>query len=126
MLGVNTQAHNTGAALVRISQRACVELVCNEEEERYTGVKHYGQYPVHSIEAIKRHMQALGLGPEDLAACVSAADYASAFNISSVHPILEEAPASLGVLQRERSAQAKMPSVDLANRNSSGLFQGSR
>jgi carbamoyltransferase len=122
VLGVHPTSHNTGAALVRVSEHGHVELICNEEEERYTGVKHYGQYPECSIEAVKRHMQELGLEPEDLAACVTGADYASAFTVTSVHPILEELPTSLTVLQQERSAVAKIPSVDLANRKSSALF----
>jgi carbamoyltransferase len=107
VLGFNTTGHNSGGALIRVSKSGNVELVCNEEEERYTAVKHTEQYPEHSIEAVKRHMQALGLQPEDLAACVSSWDYASAFNVVCLHPMLEEAPTSLTVLLRERSAIQK-------------------
>ncbi|MGH2852784.1 MAG: carbamoyltransferase C-terminal domain-containing protein [Solirubrobacteraceae bacterium] len=108
VLGLNTASHNAGAALVRVSERGSVELICNEEEERYTAVKHSDQYPEHSIEAVKRHMQTLGLGPGDLSACVSSWDYASVFNVACVHPMLEEAPASLAVLLRERAAVEKV------------------
>jgi carbamoyltransferase len=111
VLGFNTASHNSGAALVRISERGCVELICNEEEERYTAVKHCHEYPEHSIEAVKQHMRALGLGPEDLAACVSSWDYAAVANVIIVHPVLEEAPASMTLLWgksgRERSAAAR-------------------
>jgi carbamoyltransferase len=108
VLGFNTVSHNSGAALVRVSERGGVELVCNEEEERYTGLKHCDQYPEHSVEAVKEQLAALGLSPKDLAVCVSSWDYASVFNITCVHPMLEEAPASLSVLFRERSAIEKM------------------
>lgn len=107
VLGFNTATHNSGAALVRVSERGGVQLICNEEEERYTAVKHSNQYPEHAIEAVKRHMQALGLGVNDVAVCVSSWDYASAFNIDFLHPVLEDAPASLTVLFREKAAAEK-------------------
>jgi carbamoyltransferase len=108
VLGFNTVLHNSGAALVRVSERGDVELICNEEEERYRAIKHCDQYPEHSVEAVKRYMQALGLAPEDLVACVSSWDYAAASDIAFVHPMLEEAPASLTMLLREKSAAEKV------------------
>jgi carbamoyltransferase len=114
VLGISATSHNSGAALVRVSERGSVELICNEEEERYTEVKHYGHYPEHSIEAVKRHMRAFGLGPEDLAVCVSNWDYADAVNALMLKQLLEEAPASItglrahmSALAQERSAQEK-------------------
>jgi carbamoyltransferase len=101
VLGFNTGTHNSGAALVRVSERGGVELICNEEEERYTAVKHCHEYPEHSIEAIKQHMQTIGIGPEDLAACVINWDCAALPNTVIVHPFLEEAPASATLLRRE-------------------------
>ncbi|HXA55272.1 MAG TPA: hypothetical protein VNV37_10420, partial [Solirubrobacteraceae bacterium] len=63
VLGFNTTSHNSGAALVRVTERGRVELVCNEEEERYTGEKHCNQYPRHSVAAVLEQLRALGLGP---------------------------------------------------------------
>jgi carbamoyltransferase len=122
VLGINTRNHNAGAALVRISERGHVELVCNEEEERYKAIKHYGQYPDCSIEAVKQRMHALGVGPEDLAACVSTANYATGFNVGRLNPLLEEAPASFTVFLRERSFVQKMQPELLSARKSSTLF----
>jgi carbamoyltransferase len=116
VLGLNTASHNSGAALVRISERGSVELICNEEEERYTAVKHCDQYPEHSIEAVKQHMRALGLGPQDLAACVSGWDYAAAINVLMLNPVLEEAPTSITVLLRERSAQREKSRREVSQR----------
>jgi carbamoyltransferase len=104
VFGFNTGTHNSGAALVRISRHGTIELVCNEEEERYTAVKHSEQYPEHSIEAVKLHMQELDLEPADLVVCAGSWDYASLFNVALLHPTLEEAPASLTLLLRERAA----------------------
>lgn len=94
MLGVGFALHNSGAALVRISPEGELELICNEEEERYTAVKHCSDYPEHSIEAVRQRMAELGLKPTDLTACVSSWDFAkvlgSVFRLS-----LEEAPGSM-------------------------------
>ncbi len=108
VLGFNTASHNAGAALVRVSPGGAVEVVCNEEEERYAAVKHCDQYPQHAVEAVKQQMRALGIGPRDLAACVSGWDFAGFFNVGSLQPMLEEAPASLAVLARERGPARAM------------------
>src|ERR1700730_7023214 len=113
VLGFNTGTHNSGAALVRVSERGGVELICNEEEERYRAVKHCHDYPEHSIEAVKQHMRTLDLGPQDLAACVISWDYAAVVNMVIVHPILEEAPASMALL-RGKSARDS-PTITRAN-----------
>jgi carbamoyltransferase len=104
VLGLTVTSHNTGAALVRVSSEGRVELICNEEEERYTADKHCNRYPEHSLEEVGRHLRALGVGPGDLAACVSSWDYAGFLDVTFLQPVLEEAPASLAVLLRERSA----------------------
>jgi carbamoyltransferase len=107
VLGICTGIHNAGAALVRVSEYGAVELICNEEEERYTAEKHCHEYPEHSLEAVKQHMRTLGIGPRDLAACVSSWDYAAAVNVLLVNSALEEAPASLPLLLKSKSAWEK-------------------
>lgn len=103
VLGFGVGFHNSGAALVRVSPDGAVELICNEEEERYTAVKHCSAYPEHSVAAVKRRMDGLGIGPADLAACVSSWNYARAAIAFAVRPALEEAPASLSKRLREHS-----------------------
>lgn len=105
VLGICTGGHNSGVALVRVSPLGEVELICNEEEERYTAIKHYAEYPEHSIEAVKQHMQALDLRAEDLAACVSGWDYAAAAGMFLVRVPLEEAPASMTLPRREKPGE---------------------
>jgi carbamoyltransferase len=102
VLGISFGGHDTGAALVRISSQGTVELICNEEEERYTAVKHCTAYPQHSIEAIKDHMHELGLGVDDLAACVSNWNYAAVVSMFLVRVPLEEAPASITLPRRDK------------------------
>jgi carbamoyltransferase len=103
LLGLGIGFHNAGASLVRVSPDGAVELVCNEEEERYTAVKHCTAYPQHSIEAVKARMDELGVEPADLAACVSSWDYAKALVTFGIRPVLEEAPAGLGGRLREHT-----------------------
>jgi len=103
VLGFGFGFHNSGAALVRVSPQGTVELICNEEEERYTAIKHCSDYPLHSIEAVKQRMERLGVAPADLTACVSSWDYPKAGVTFGTRPALEEAPASLAKRLREHS-----------------------
>jgi carbamoyltransferase len=103
ILGFGAASHNSGAALVRVSREGRVDLICNEEEERYTAIKHCQDYPQSSIEAIKRHMHELDIGPDDIVACVGTFDYAQAVNAQVMHPFLEELPRSLSMLAGVRS-----------------------
>ncbi|HXA54048.1 MAG TPA: carbamoyltransferase C-terminal domain-containing protein [Solirubrobacteraceae bacterium] len=95
VLGITAASHNAGAALVRVSERAGVELICNEEEERYTAIKHYAEYPEQSVEAIGRRLRALGVEPTELAACVGSFDYPAVVGELVARLVLEEAPMSL-------------------------------
>jgi carbamoyltransferase len=119
VLGFNTGTHNSGAALVRVTARGGVEMICNEEEERYTAVKHCHDYPEHSVEAIKQHMHGLGIGPADLAACAICWDYATVANMAFVHPILEELPASITLLR----GRAARENPTITNHNAAALVE---
>ncbi|HEX8065562.1 MAG TPA: carbamoyltransferase C-terminal domain-containing protein [Thermoleophilaceae bacterium] len=94
LLGVGVAGHNTGASLVRASAERGLDLICNEEEERYSGVKHCADYPEHSVEAVKERMREVGIGPRDLHVCTASWDYA-AFCALAARTILEEAPRSM-------------------------------
>jgi carbamoyltransferase len=120
VLGLNTTSHNSGAALVRITRRGTVELICNEEEERYTGVKHCDQYPWHSVEAVAQRLKTLGLRPHDLAACVSSWDYVAMLDHAFLRCTLEEAPASLNLLLRERAAAERIGAKRAAGKSNGG------
>jgi carbamoyltransferase len=102
VLGIGTGLHNSGAALARVRPDGTLELICNEEEERYVAVKHCTDYPEHSIEAVREHMRAHGIEAGDLAACVSSWDYTGAAVTMLLRPLLEEAPASVTLRMNER------------------------
>jgi carbamoyltransferase len=99
LLGFNAGTHNSGAALARISDRGAVEIVCNEEEERYSAIKHCHDYPEHAVEVIKQRLRSHGVKPDELMACAISWDFTNIANVSFVHPMLEDAPASLGLLR---------------------------
>jgi carbamoyltransferase len=75
LLGVGPAGHNSGAALVEVSARGEVDIVCNEEEERYTGEKHCREFPVNALEAVGRRLRSLGAAPDDIVACLATWDY---------------------------------------------------
>ena len=67
--------HNSGACVVEVSARHGVRLLANDEEERFTGVKHFGGYPAQSIESLKQRLARLGLKPRDLHAVLLSWNY---------------------------------------------------
>lgn len=88
--------HNTGAALVEVSARG-LRIVCNNEEERFSGRKHTSAYPTGSLEALTEVMKELGIGPDRIVAWLGTYDY-PLFAATGVRSLLEEFPASLSLL----------------------------
>jgi carbamoyltransferase len=94
--------HNTGAALVEVTAAGGLRIICNNEEERFSGRKHASTYPSASLEALTKIMKDLGIGPEQIVAWLATYDY-PLFVATSFRSLLEEFPASLGlVLQDHR------------------------
>ena len=56
LMGIGPSGHNSGVALIEASLDRGVALICNEEEERYTGIKHYAGYPEQSVESLRRRL----------------------------------------------------------------------
>src|SRR5262245_37394914 len=75
LIGIGPSGHNAGAALVEVSAAGGVRLICNEEEERFTGVKHYAGYPQMSIESLRCRLDALGITPREIHACLASWNY---------------------------------------------------
>ena len=44
--------HNTGIALIEVTQEAGPRIIVNNEEERFSGNKHTTEYPKASIDAM--------------------------------------------------------------------------
>jgi carbamoyltransferase len=89
--------HNTGAALVEVTAAGGLRIICNNEEERFSGRKHASTYPSASLEALKEIMKDLGIGPDRIVAWLATYDY-PLFIATGVRSLLEEFPASLGLV----------------------------
>ena len=74
-----------------------LRIICNNEEERFSGRKHASTYPSASLEALKEIMKDLGIGPDRIVAWLATYDY-PLFIATGVRSLLEEFPASLGLV----------------------------
>ena len=95
--GIIPAGHNSGVALVEASHERGINLICNHEEERYKGIKHYAGYPEQSIETLRETLRHRNLTFEDIDVWVTGWDYvkACAFGFATA---LEEAPSSLTLI----------------------------
>lgn len=107
LAGINATEHNSGIGVVEVSERKGIRLICNEEEERYRGEKHYSGYPEECAKAVKRHLEERGVGPQGLGAIAGSYDY-TAIIPSVIKTVVEHLPKSLALLRRDAA-----PSTDL-------------
>ena len=97
LVGIGTAGvHNTGVALVEVTRAGGPKLICNNEEERFSGLKHTSQYPKKAIDALLSQMRRMGLGPEKIDAWVASWDHV-ALSATLARTVLEEAPASFSL-----------------------------
>jgi carbamoyltransferase len=90
--------HNSGVALVEASRERGIRLICNHEEERFSGKKHTTKYPGNALDALVKTTHHLGIGPERIAAWLGAWDD-PAFGSTLIRMFVEELPGSLGLLR---------------------------
>jgi carbamoyltransferase len=98
--------HNTGIALIEVTQKAGPRIVVNNEEERFSGNKHTTEYPRASIDAMVGTLRQIGRNVGDIAAFVTTWDY-PVLIATMVRSALEEAPGSLKLLTLDSA-----PAVD--------------
>jgi carbamoyltransferase len=67
--------HNSGVALVEVTQANGPRLIVNNEEERFSGNKHTTEYPQASIEAMVKTLRGMGRDIGDIAAWLTSWDY---------------------------------------------------
>jgi carbamoyltransferase len=89
--------HNTGVALIEVSQKSGPRIVVNNEEERFSGNKHTTEYPRASIDAVAEALRRLGRSAGDIAAFVTTWDY-PALVATMIRTVIEEAPGSFKLL----------------------------
>ena len=75
IVGMGTSGHNAGVSLVQVSQSSGIQLLSNDEEERFTGIKHYIDYPEHAIDELHRRLKSRAVQPAQVAAWATTWDY---------------------------------------------------
>jgi carbamoyltransferase len=95
--------HNSGVALVEVTQANGPRLIVNNEEERFSGNKHTTEYPRASIDAMVATLRSIGRDIDDIAAWVTTWDYPTLFG-TLARSVLEEAPQSLKLLANTEAA----------------------
>ena len=96
--------HNSGAALVEVTQANGPRLIVNNEEERFSGNKHTTEYPRASIDAMVATLRGMGRDVGDIAAWLTNWDFPALIGTLG-RSILEEFPQGLNLLhQTEASA----------------------
>jgi carbamoyltransferase len=93
LIGIGPAGHNSGVALVEASRDDGVRLICNNEEERYSGVRHCTAFPEQSLDALLTMMARLGIDAGQIHAFVAGWDYTS-LAATLLRSIAEELPAS--------------------------------
>ncbi len=107
--------HNSGVALVEVTREGGPRLICNNEEERFSGNKHTTEYPRQAIDDLLKTMQRIGIGPDDIDAWVGTWDY-TALAASLLRIILEELPGSLSMLRLSATPAFNMRHLDQGSR----------
>jgi carbamoyltransferase len=96
--------HNSGAALVEVTQANGARLIVNNEEERFSGNKHTTEYPRASIDAMIATLRGMGRDVGDISAWLTTWDYPALIG-TFARSILEEFPQGLKLIrQTEASA----------------------
>jgi carbamoyltransferase len=95
--------HNSGVALVEVTQASGPRLILNNEEERFSGNKHTTEYPAKSIDAMIAALKGMGRDTSDIFAWLTSWDY-PALAGTLLRSVLEEAPQSLKLIRNTEAA----------------------
>jgi len=90
--------HNTGVALVEVTQANGPRLLLNNEEERFSGIKHTTEYPKVSIDEMVAVLRGMGRDIADVDAWLTSWDYPTLAG-TMFRTLLEEVPSSLRLLK---------------------------
>jgi len=95
--------HNSGVALVEVTQAHGPRLILNNEEERFSGNKHTTEYPRASIDAMVASLRGMGRDIGDIDAWLTSWDYPTLAG-TIARSVLEEVPQSLKLLRTTEAA----------------------
>jgi carbamoyltransferase len=107
--------HNSGVALVEVTQAGGPRLIVNNEEERFSGNKHTTEYPQASIDGIVATLRGIGRDVSDIAAWLTTWDYPTLAG-TLARSVLEEFPQSLRLLRTTEAAGFDSPRLEQMTR----------
>jgi carbamoyltransferase len=102
LLGIGPSGHNSAAALVEISPEKGICPICNNEEERFTNIRHDANFPALSVKNLLEILERKGKKPQDILAVLASWDYLKGIS-TSLRTALEEAPGSFYLLNKASS-----------------------
>jgi carbamoyltransferase len=85
--------HNSGLALVEVTQAHGPRLIVNNEEERFSGNKHTTEYPKLSVDAVVATLREMGRDIGDIDAWLTSWDYPTLAG-TLARSVIEELPQS--------------------------------
>jgi carbamoyltransferase len=103
LAGLGVAGHNSGAALVEVSARDGIRLISNDEEERFSGIKHHATYPTQSLDCLRQRLAGMGLTPRDLHAVLLSWNYAS-ITCLGYRSVAEHFPGSLALARKDANS----------------------
>jgi carbamoyltransferase len=95
--------HNSGVALVEVTQANGPRLIVNNEEERFSGNKHTTEYPQKSIDAVMATLRGIGRDAGDIDAWLTSWDYPTLAG-TLARSVLEELPQSFKLVRTTEAA----------------------
>lgn len=95
--------HNSGVALIEVTQAQGPRLIVNNEEERFSGNKHTTEYPRQSIDAMIATLRGMGRDVGDIDAWLTTWDYPT-LGGTLIKSVLEEAPRGFRLLRTTDAA----------------------
>ena len=90
--------HNSGLALVEVTQADGPRLIVNNEEERFSGNKHTTEYPKLSIDAAVATLREMGRDIGDIDAWLTSWDYPTLAG-TMARSVIEELPQSFKLVR---------------------------
>ena len=89
--------HNSGVALVEVTQADGPRLILNNEEERFSGNKHTTEFPQASVRGMAEVLRGMGRDIGDIDAWLTSWDYPTLAG-TMFRAMLDELPSSLRLL----------------------------
>ena len=68
LVGIGPSGHNSTVALAEVSDKGGIRPIFNNEEERYTGIRHEDRFPENSLREVLDLLEKMEVKPDDIAA----------------------------------------------------------